>query len=138
MMTDSRKFGLLAILMAAGMLAACGDSERFQNDEPASPTPSLNTDSAGPDRSPQNDEAFAGRANVLIRMCIAEGASAEVCTCQIKAVEDALEVDDFLNLIELAEAGDESTAQSLLLDIMNSDPDVAVNMSNDMLACAQN
>ena len=137
-MMVSAKFGFITMLMAAGLLAACSDDERFQNDAPPVPNSPESSDSVEPSAIVRSDEEIGARAKVLIDMCIAEGASADVCACQIKAVEDALETENFLKLIDLAEAGDESAAQDMLEDIMLSNPQIAVKMSGDMLACAQN
>lgn len=128
------KTHLATLFMAAGLLAACGDNDSFQNEVPAPAASSEPNESLVP---PISEEAVAARSKVLISMCIAEGVSESECTCQIKAVEDALEHEDFLKLIDLAEQGDEDGAESMLTDIMSDNPGVAMRMAGDMLKCAQ-
>ena len=138
------RFG--ALVLSAGLLAACGSGDKFDNAAPDELPGAVKADTAeGSGTEAPDPAATAGtsapssvKAQKLVDMCIAEGASAEVCACQITAVEDGLDPGDFVRLVDLAEAGDEDAAKSMLSDIMSNNPHIAAQMSNDILNCATN
>ncbi len=126
------------VLMAAGFLAACSGGDPFDNSPPTAPPEAVISEpSGGSVSAPLADAEIESRAQSLIDLCVVEGASTDVCTCQIKVVGGGLPADDFVRLIDLAEIGDESSAKSMLANFMINNPDIAARMSKDMLECAR-
>jgi len=81
------------------------------------------------------DEA-SSVAQPLIDQCVAEGETAEVCGCQITAVEDALGEENFGKLIELTQNEDEAGAEAFMTEIMTEKPELVMKMGTQMMGCS--
>jgi len=147
-MKISGKVRLSAAALAATLLVACGGgskdgdkvetkaSEVIENAEGAMEDAVEDTMADAKDAMSEVETAdMSSDAQALVDQCVAEGESAEVCGCQINAVEDALGEDHFATLVELAKNDDEAGAEALMTEIMTDDPATAMKMGTAIMGC---
>ena len=72
----------------------------------------------------------------FVKLCVEEsGESKSICECQISAMTQTLGGDNFQRMSEFAKNKDETGAETLMVQLINKDPDVGTKLGKAMIAC---